>query len=165
VEQATAETGFKEGKHVGGPVLTRKNKLATEEIGRPEREPSPPSEFRLSHFPKTLSQVSRWRGGRFAWARLVAACISQRSCPRWALGVLSFRAPQIPTINRPGGIPEKSNPKVPEHHSIHVRAASAATSAAPLKRPYRERRLSRHHTFLRGAFPIGVSRKPSANTI
>ena len=86
-------------------------------------------------------QVSRWRGGRFAWARLEAACISGRSCSGQVFGVLYFRAAPVLTH---GTVESARNPVPKYQNTIQSTYLPRLPQppAAPLKRLYRKRRFS-----------------------
>ena len=92
----------------------------------------------LCALPITPFQVSRWRGGRYAYAR-VRPCMRAR-CGTCALRLLSRSGNRSKIFSCHAGscpntipAPATDGTKVPKQHSKSIRAASAATASGSLE--------------------------------
>ena len=144
VERAAAENGnrFQQGKHVGWSGLARpwmkKTKLATEEIQTAESSHSSRRDFRVGHFPRSRYQVSRWRGGRFAWrterpflGRRPMSLLRTTHCGNIEPCLCRPRlGSSLPPANR------YESTKTPFH--VHSWSRPPQAPTAPLKRLYRK---------------------------
>ena len=115
--------------------------------------PTAPAAEQCRSFLRTPFQVRCWRGGRFAWAWLEAACIPERSCAGRTFGCTIISC-CTGSHQRHAGTPEKRGTEVPKHHSIHIPAASAATASGSLETAIENATSCDKPSLLRGAFPI-----------
>jgi hypothetical protein len=104
-------------------------------------------------FPETPLERSRYRGGRYAWARLRPAFFAEPPCFAAGIGVGSFPWSVDHSIwHRENSI--LNGTKVPKCHSIPISAASAASNSGFLQTALSKTLNSSTRS---GVFRLGVS--------